>query len=193
MGTGNPQGMDGQSAFCRRPQRSSYSHDDDDGDDAERREEQQRDRSQEEAVSQRRLGWLSEFLGKFKSLELENEGSVARDHLAIERTFLAWLRTSVTFASIGIAITQLFRLPTASPDSPSSPLASTNLQKLGRPLGATFLAISILILLLGYYRYLQVQYWVLRGKYPASRGTVGFVGLVAFSVMVGSLVVIIVF
>ncbi|SGY25576.1 BQ5605_C018g08642 [Microbotryum silenes-dioicae] len=45
---------------------------------------------------------------------LENKGSVARDHLANERTFLAWLRTSLSMASIGIAITQLFRLASTS-------------------------------------------------------------------------------
>lgn len=36
------------------------------------------------------------------SLVLQNAGSVARDHLASERTFLAYVRTSLTLASTGV-------------------------------------------------------------------------------------------
>lgn len=36
------------------------------------------------------------------SLELKNTGSVARDHLASERTFLAWMRTSISLAMAGV-------------------------------------------------------------------------------------------
>lgn len=36
------------------------------------------------------------------SLTLQNSGSVARDHLASERTFLAYVRTSLTIASMGV-------------------------------------------------------------------------------------------
>lgn len=36
------------------------------------------------------------------SLTLRNNGSVARDHLASERTFLAYVRTSLAFASAGV-------------------------------------------------------------------------------------------
>lgn len=34
----------------------------------------------------------------------QNTGSTARDHLASERTFLAWLRTGLGFIALGIAI-----------------------------------------------------------------------------------------
>ncbi|KAK3310594.1 uncharacterized protein B0T15DRAFT_518907 [Chaetomium strumarium] len=123
----------------------------------------------------------------FKSIELENKGSVARDHLALERTFLAWLRTSLAFASIGIAITQLFRLNTSLAEDTKQ---AERLRHLGKPLGTAFLAVSILILLLGYNRYLQGQHWVIKGKFPASRGTIMLVSLIAFTVTLASLVVI---
>lgn len=62
---------------------------------------------------------------------------------------------------------------------------------MGKPLGTTFLGISILILFLGYKRYFQTQRWVMQGKFPASRGTVMIVTFVAFAIMVVSLVVVI--
>lgn len=107
----------------------------------------------------------------------------------VERTFLAWLRTSLAFASIGIAVTQLFRLNTSLSDGKNTPDA---LRRLGRPLGATFLGISILILLLGFRRYFHGQGWILKGKFPASRGTIVLVSLVALGIMAASLVVVVV-
>jgi uncharacterized membrane protein YidH (DUF202 family) len=218
--------------------------------------------------------WYRKLVTSYRSVSLENTGSVARDHLALERTFLAWLRTSLAFASIGIAITQLFRLNTSFADPkqhqeqqrkrdqdnyhyvnlnlnrrdqaaeslPLSPLmgasltpeiyshiqsvleqqsypiynsrensASTLLDQLlqakptafdshsaarirhlGKPLGATFLGISIVILFIGFHRYFESQHWIIRGQFPASRGSVALTGLIAVMLIVASLVIVLV-
>ncbi|KAL4869770.1 hypothetical protein BDV12DRAFT_167190 [Aspergillus spectabilis] len=160
-----------------------------------------------------RASWYSRIADRYGSLELENKGSVARDHLALERTFLAWLRTSLAFASIGIAVTQLFRLSNTSTQSAeltsqgvSSFLAhpyddgaaiiritdtSARLRSLGKPLGTTFIGVAILILLVGFHRYFESQYWIIRGKFPASRGSIALVAFVAGALIIAALAVII--
>jgi uncharacterized membrane protein YidH (DUF202 family) len=62
---------------------------------------------------------------------------------------------------------------------------------MGKPLGTTFLGISILVLFLGYKRYFQSQHYVIKGKFPASRGTIMIVAFVALAIMIASLVVVI--
>lgn len=203
--------------------------------------------------------WYRRVAEKYGSVSLENKGATARDHLALERTFLAWLRTSLAFASIGIAITQLFRLNTTiasrqttsvvssvpfspymgqsvpvellpylqqaaaneipnlgptlldqllllpPPDAMVPPLpersvdnaefdehAATKLRHVGKPLGATFLAISIVILFIGFHRYFEAQHWIIRGKFPASRGSIFIVGFIAGALIIASLVVVLV-
>ncbi|KAL8728113.1 MAG: hypothetical protein Q9181_005464 [Wetmoreana brouardii] len=164
-----------------------------------------------ETEDKRSEGWWKDFVDKYGSVELENKGSVARDHLALgsnsafthgglqrsdccaERTFLAWLRTSLAFASIGVAITQLFRLNTTlerREGRTEKPDSTYHLRQLGKPLGATFLGISIVVLLVGGRRYFESQHWIIRGKFPASRGSIMLVTFIAASLIIASLVAV---
>jgi len=48
------------------------------------------------------------------------------------------------------------------------------------------------MLFLGYNRYHTSQQWIIKGKFPASRGTILIVSFVAFGLMIASLIVVIV-
>ncbi|KAL9059334.1 MAG: hypothetical protein Q9162_001203 [Coniocarpon cinnabarinum] len=62
------------------------------------------------------------FWQQFTSRTLANSGSTARDHLASERTLLAWLRTGLGFVALGLAVERVGQLDlTKLPDSSRSP------------------------------------------------------------------------
>jgi uncharacterized membrane protein YidH (DUF202 family) len=46
----------------------------------------------------------------FRTPIYKNTGSTARDHLASERTFLAWIRTGLGFIALGIAVERFAQL-----------------------------------------------------------------------------------
>lgn len=53
---------------------------------------------------------MSRWLRFFAAPTYQNTGSVARDHLASERTFLAWIRTGLGFVAFGLAIERVSQL-----------------------------------------------------------------------------------
>lgn len=109
------------------------------------------------------------------SLVLQNKGNVARDHLASERTYLAYVRTSLACAGAGVALVQLFTLNDAARLSYS--------HKLARPLGATIILLGIAILLLGLTRYFTTQAAMLRGYFPVARNTITMISIVLTAVV----------
>ncbi|KAL1744272.1 hypothetical protein HDZ31DRAFT_64250 [Schizophyllum fasciatum] len=134
------------------------------------------------------------------ALVLENAGSVARDHLASERTFLAYTRTSLVIASTGVALVQLFTISaTTSPSAPDAPAptpsfapTSPRLARYARPLGAATIAFGIFVLAVGLTRYFTIQRALISGSFPAARLLVlliatGLAVLIAvvFGVLVG--------
>jgi uncharacterized membrane protein YidH (DUF202 family) len=58
---------------------------------------------------------LSRILSSLRNPPLPNTGSLARDLLASERTFLAWLRTGLGFIALGVALEKVEALAALSP------------------------------------------------------------------------------
>jgi len=99
------------------------------------------------------------------ALVLENTGSVARDHLASERTFLAYVRTSLAFSSAGVGtavsslnrrshflitcFTALVQLFTIASNIPNNKSMAVERAKFARPLGATVVIVGLGVLAVG--------------------------------------------
>lgn len=85
-----------------------------------------------------------------------------------------------------------FRLNTTSAQAGGGGDPYKHLRQMGKPLGATFLGISIVMLSVGFHRYFEGQHWIIRGKFPASRGSIALVAAITFALMITSFVVVIV-
>ncbi|EEQ41525.1 hypothetical protein CLUG_05653 [Clavispora lusitaniae ATCC 42720] len=102
--------------------------------------------------------------------------------MANERTFLAWLRTSLSLVTIGIGVAQLLKIQ--KPDSLGRLQASW-----AKPLGASIICIGILTLFMGFSRYFRVQQMLLQTRYPVSRYSVSIL-ITAVSALIISVLLV---
>ncbi|TVY85774.1 hypothetical protein LAWI1_G007748 [Lachnellula willkommii] len=82
-----------------------------------------------------------------------------RDHLALERTFLGYLRTSLALSMMGITIAQLFRL-----QHNPTPNVHFGFFVLGKPLSCICQGAAIYTLIIGCFRTWRSQNAIVRGK-----------------------------
>ncbi|KAJ1968335.1 hypothetical protein IWQ62_001309 [Dispira parvispora] len=138
------------------------------------------------------------------SIKLENQGSVARDHMSNERTYLSWVRTSTATVAAGVAIVQLFRIKetlkasgalTTKEDDVDERIAQFHTRDdddegisdelAGKIIGACFIILSIVMMGIGTMRYFQTQNMMRKGIYSVSRITVCLCTLVLIGLFTG--------
>ncbi|KAJ1966349.1 hypothetical protein GGI12_000129 [Dipsacomyces acuminosporus] len=125
------------------------------------------------------------------SLRLENKGSVARDHLANERTYLAWIRTSLSLVTVGVAIRQLYRVSIDFGNDGPNARTSTAAEEdplAGKVLGVSFVLLGMAFVIAGLYRYFSSQSLMTKGRFPVSRAMVGSCATATLALLIGLLV-----
>ncbi|KAB8304180.1 hypothetical protein EYC80_003599 [Monilinia laxa] len=107
------------------------------------------------------IGQFTYSISKFwkHQISVTVDHVTCRDHLALERTFLAYLRTSLTLSMLGVSIAQLFRLQ----HSPT-PNRLIGFFVLGKPLACICQVAAITTLLIGAIRSWRHQNAIVRGK-----------------------------
>lgn len=95
--------------------------------------------------------------------------SLARDHLANERTFLAWVRTGIALVGFGILIAKI-RYALVSNFGPDAALpAASGAGSRSALLGAAFSLLGIFVIVLGAGRYAAGERALTRGEPLAPR------------------------
>ncbi|KAH7156654.1 hypothetical protein EDB81DRAFT_396852 [Dactylonectria macrodidyma] len=97
---------------------------------------------------------LSKAWGSHVSCEVDFDA--ARDHLALERTFLGYLRTSMTMSMLGTAVAQLYSITEDG--------LGFGYTQVGKPLATLCFAFSIATILLGAIRSWRHQHSMMGGR-----------------------------
>lgn len=106
-------------------------------------------------------------------------GGDPRDYLALERTFLSWVRTATTLVSFGVIITQLFVFK------------KVDVRK-GSVLGAFTSAGGILVVLIGCVRYFKQQQHLTHGNATSAGWEIMALLIILVAILLVVLVVVLV-
>jgi len=117
---------------------------------------------------------MSRIFSLLRSERLKNTGSLARDVLASERTFLAWTRTGLGFIALGVALEKVEAFAAISPTLLQLENSNTKLA------AGTLVGTGSLIVAHGTSRYFGVLRDLREGYFRPNR--VGIVGLAMVSV-----------
>jgi putative membrane protein len=104
-----------------------------------------------------------------------------REHQANERTFLAWLRTSIALIGFGFAIARFgiflrqFQLATTQQDAPNGGLAGSEV------LGVSLVILGIVAIAWAAWHYNQVFWQIERGNYRPHRFFIWFITVVVMA------------
>ncbi len=99
-----------------------------------------------------------------------NSESTARDHLANERTLLAWVRTALGVMGLGVMLAKFVETEGASAEIA----------------GMAFVGFGALMLLYGLYRYFRITSLLIQGKYAVATWGPLVLGLLALVVAIGA-------
>ncbi|MCJ1477573.1 hypothetical protein MMC13_006246 [Lambiella insularis] len=103
---------------------------------------------------------LKTFWRRQIAITVHHEDS--RDHFALERTYLGYMRTSLAFAILGISMAQLFRLQNQETTNPTfGPF------DLAIPVASVCIGCAMVITVLGSWRFWRQQNALARGKIHA--------------------------
>jgi putative membrane protein len=105
---------------------------------------------------------------------IPNVDSTARDHLANERTFLAWVRTALGFIGLGVVVAKLVE----------------GKELLVEVTGFALVIYGAIVLIYAIVRYERVAGLLQRGEFRVAKQGPWILGLVALLVALGAVIVL---
>lgn len=89
--------------------------------------------------------------------ETQSNPNLLRDHLANERTFLAWLRTGITIIALGFVVAKFGILLREIRDGRATPHVHELTPRLGAVVGVALVIVGILTILFAMIRFLRIR------------------------------------